>query len=152
MQKTSESGGMQVVNKVSNTVRTLDLNITLRTGQTQYYLGNIRRLQDTLLQSILVPVNDALTKNINNTTVVSATSVYQAFLKLIDKKGDAIIDERWLGFYTPDTDYKPFQVFNNLDVDWEKSYIVYPDATQPNADNGKVLILSIGYCCQKDAQ
>jgi hypothetical protein len=151
MSNKNESGGVQVINKVSNTVRTLDLNITLRTGVTQYYLGNVRRLQDTLLQSLLVPVHESLDYNVANTATATTATIYQAFIKLLDKKGDAIIDERWLGFYTPDTTYKPFQVFENLDVDWEKSYILFPSSTRPDADNGKVIILSIGYCCQKDA-
>jgi len=146
------NAGAQVVNIFSNTVRSLVIEITVRTGVTQYYLGNIRRLQDTLLQQLIFPYDSVLTRSTGNTVLVSETTIKQAYLTLLNKEGDAIIDHlpvlRW---FWDDTTNSISIGFADLNVDWEKSYISFPSSTQPDADNGEILQIVVDYCCQKDA-
>lgn len=140
----------QVIDIFSRTVRSLVIEVTLATGVTQYYLGNIRRLQDTFLQQINVPYSSNLTVANSGKTLCSQTSIEQAYLTLLDKKGDAIIDHLPLYYWERSNStvaYFTPKGFANLDVDWEKSYVSYPAVTQPNADNGKVLMLCVDYCC-----
>lgn len=144
----------QVVDLFSRTVRSLVIEITIVTGTAQYYLGNIRRLQDTLLQQITFPYNSNLTVTAGNVALVSQACIQGAYIKLLDKKGDAIIDTEPVLLWYMDTSISSTikKGFANLDVDWEKSYIQFPSNTLPAANTGKVMQIVVDYCCQTDAQ
>lgn len=147
---------LEFVGQFDRIHRSLGIEIVLAATQTKYYFNNIRRLQDTKLQQLTAPWSAVLTKSpLTGTTLCSRTSIIQASLTLLDKQGDAIIDTIPLGNWLRDYDTNitgPAKGFNDLDVDWEKSYISYPNTTQPAADAGEVLYLEFDYCCQTEAQ
>lgn len=144
----------QVVDLFSRTVRTLVIEITIHTGTPQYYLGNIRRLQDTLLQQITFPQDELLTKSWGNVDLVSEACIKGCYITLLDKKGDAIVDKEpvLLWFMSTLISATIKKGFANLDVDWEKSYIQFPSNTLPAANDAKILQVVVDYCCQKDVQ
>lgn len=144
----------EVISLFSRTYRSLGIELTITSTQTKYYFNNIRRLQDTKLQQLAAPWSDDLTVSpLTGTALVSLTTIIQASLTLLDKQGDAIIDTIPLGNWLRNQDTNitgPIKGFADLDVDWEKSYISFPNNTQPTADNGKVLYLCFDYCCQTE--
>ena len=148
------NSAVEVVSLFDRVHRSLGIEILLVATTTKYYFNNIRRLNDTKLQQLAAPWGANFTKSpLTNTTLCSRTSIVQASLTLLDKQGDAIIDTIPLGDWLRDYDKNisgNAKGFNDLEVDWEKSYITFPDTTQPAADAGKVLYLEFDYCCQTE--
>lgn len=132
----------------------VDLNI--QTGVIQYRFGNVKRLQDTLLQRFMVLVNSNLTLAADgSTTLVPESFIDQGYLYLQDRNSQNKIDGIPLTYFkvnTTSTATNPayvFPGFKNEDIDWERSYIQFPSSIV-NAQNGKVLSVDIQFMWKKD--
>ena len=123
--------------KLENTV-TFDFQ--LATGQSQYYLSNIRRLADKKIVAIafIDPTNvDSSSQGLD---MASLACVGSAYLTLQDVKSQKLVLDTYpvknmiLNVNNPTpTELKP-QIF-----DLDKSYISIPKAATVTANNGKVI-------------
>ena len=123
--------------KLENTV-TFDFQ--LATGQSQYYLSNIRRLADKKIVAIVFIDPTDVASSSQGLNMASLDCVGGTYLTLQDVKSQKLVLDTFpvknmiLNVNNPTpTELKP-QIF-----DLDKSYISIPKAATVTANNGKVI-------------
>lgn len=126
------------------------LSVPLVVSANQLYFGNFQRLQDTLLQRFEIIVNTNMTLSADGATLVSEANADKMYLNLLDKNGNKLVDGIPLSKFkvnttsTANNTYAVFPGFDNVDVDWQKSYVSL-DATTLAAASGQTLQVQISY-------
>lgn len=122
------------------------ITVTLQAGVAQYNLGQFQRLSNAKLYSIIFPQNALITNAPDNTSIASATTTGSAFLTLQDHNGKNIVEDDPLYDYIPSEDFKKIEQFQGNIIDFTKSFIKFPSATNiADADVGKAIILTVEY-------
>lgn len=140
-----------VLSNFSNINETLSVPLVVNSNK--LYFGNYQRLQDTLLQRFELVVNDNLTLAADGTsTLVTTTYLDKMYLFLLDKNGNVLVDGIPLSKFKVDTtstatnSFSVFPGFDNVDVDWQKSYILMDNTTYNNAAvTGKTIQVELQY-------
>lgn len=138
-----------VLSNFSNINETL--SVPLVANAAKVYFGNYQRLQDTLLQRFEVIANTNLTLAADGTsTLVSIANLDKLYLYLLDKNGNVLVDGIPLSKFKVDTtstannSFSVFPGFDNVDVDWQKSYIAI-DATTLASISGQTIQVELQY-------
>ncbi len=154
----NNNNAVSVLKNFSETAWQMNVELAIQTGKTQYFFGNIKRLQDTLLQRLYVVVNSNLTLAKNGTTSIAPeTFIDQGYVYLQDRNSQNLIDGVPLTNFKVNTTSSAtnpayvFQGFDNQDIDWERSYIQWPSSGTIISDqNGKVVPIQIQFVWKKD--
>jgi hypothetical protein len=153
----NNGSAVTVLQNFSETCWMLRVDLPIQTGKTQYFFGNVKRLQDTLLQRFIVVVNSNLTLAADgSTSLVPESFIDQGYLYLQDRNSQNKIDGNALTYFKVNTSSNAtnpayvFPGFKNEDIDWERSYIQFPSSIIA-AQNGKVLSVHIQFMWKKDA-
>jgi len=126
------------------------LSVPLVVSANQLYFGNFQRLQDTLLQRFEIIINSNMTLSADGATLVSEANADKMYLNLLDKNGNKLVDGIPLSKFkvnttsTANNTYAVFPGFDNVDVDWQKSYVSL-DATTLASASGQTLQVQISY-------
>jgi hypothetical protein len=125
----------------------VSLEILLSSNQKRYALGSSQQLNkpSVRLHKIMAYPKTNNTTSPSGVAIASQTTYDQTYLTLQDPGSNNIVQQECLTFYQINTDIKPVREFEGQQVDFTKSYIEFPDTTQPTADNGKVIVLDIEY-------
>jgi len=152
----NNGSAVTVLQNFSETSWMLRVDLPIQTGKTQYFFGNVKRLQDTLLQRIMVITNTNLdTAADGSTSLVPESFVDQGYLFLQDRNSQNKIDGIPLTYFKVNTTSSAtnpayvFPGFKNEDIDWERSYIQWTSA-DVTAQNGKICSVSIQFMWKKD--
>jgi hypothetical protein len=140
------------VTVLSNFTAIVDtLSVPLVVNGAKLYFGNVQRLQDTLLQRIELLVNTNLTLAADgSSTLVPIAELDTMYLYLLDKNGNVKVDGIPLSKFKVDTtstatnSFSVFPGFDNIDIDWQKSYILINPTVQASAA-GKVVQVQVQY-------
>ena len=124
----------------------LTIEIPLTSSGTTYLLNQYQRLNGTLLKQIVVPYDIDLTTGWTNATIASKPCYYNAYLNLLNTRSEKIVDNVPLYDYIRDNTFQPGKgLFNELDIDWTKSFIFYPNTAIIAGDTGNIVQVVVFY-------
>lgn len=153
----NNGASVNVLQNFSEICWMMRVDLTIQTGKTQYFFGNVKRLQETLLQRFIALTNTNLdTAADGSTAMVPESFIDQGYLYLQDRNSQNLIDGIPLTYFKVNTTSSAtnpayvFPGFKNVDIDWERSYIQWTSADVA-AQNGKVFSTSIQFMWKKDA-
>lgn len=155
-QNDNNGSAVSVLQNFSETSWMLRVDLPIQTNKIQYFFGNVKRLQDTLLQRLMVIVNSNLdTAADGSTSLVPESFIDQGYLYLQDRSSQNKIDGIPLTYFKVNTTSSAtnpayvFPGFKNEDIDWERSYIQWT-SSDVSAQNGKICSVQIQFMWKKD--
>lgn len=129
--------------KLENTVT---FNIKLITGQQQYTLSNIRRLDGRKVLGIAFLDPTDVAKSSTGVAMASLACVKSGYLSLMAIDGQTLVlDSYPVKNLIVNSDYPKIQTIEPLELDTDKSYVLIPDDTTITNNNGKVVTCVIYY-------
>jgi len=124
----------------------LNIEIVLRSGIASYMLNEYQRLNCTRLRRFYAVYNSDLTKSPTNKDIADPEAYVNAYLCLVSTDSKNLRQNIPLLSLIQDPNYMLDKMLFDLDtIDWTQSYIFYPDDTIPNAQNGKSIMVIVGY-------
>lgn len=153
----NNGSAITVLNNFSEVSWLINVGLNIKSNQTTYNFGDVKRLQDTLLQRFTVVVNSNLTKAADGSTdLVPEAFIDQGRLYLQDRNSQNLIDGgiplTMFKLNTSSNATNPayvFPGFKNMDIDWQRSYIQWPSSIIA-AENGNVCEVQIQFVWKKD--
>ncbi len=122
------------------------ITIKLQAGVAKYNLGQFQRLSKAKLYKLTFPQNANITNAPDNTAIASDVTTGNMYLTLQDHQGKNIVEDDPLYNYIPNTDFKDIEKFCGNVIDFTKSYIYIPAASEiAGGDIGKAIILNVEY-------
>ena len=149
--KTSGNNAVQVLNSFSKVTKQLAVTVKLVTGVQKYNFSlaqNSQTLMGTKLQNIIYQYDANITKDANGNTIApeAVSDSARIFLK-VPNGSTLAVDGTPLQLFKRENVNMPIQAFDDLQIDWQNSYIQLESAAVVG-DNNKVIEFFVNYCDQ----